>query len=200
MKPPGAEWGLEQSSREGILSPPQLLHQHLCTPGGFSLPGAPVLPPLHGTDTPLPAFSPALWTFLWFVGFCFLTNQWAATKADDVRIGADSARAAITFSFFSIFSWVSGPRVGQGPGVSGEGWCRAEEPKPWGSLQGVLASLAYQRYKAGVDDFIQNYVDPTPDPNTAYASYPGVPADTYQQPPFTQNAESTEGYQPPPVY
>ncbi|NXX82454.1 SNG2 protein, partial [Urocolius indicus] len=46
-----------------------------------------------------------LWTFLWFVGFCFLTNQWAS--AEPVLIGADSARAAITFSFFSIFSWVS---------------------------------------------------------------------------------------------
>ncbi|XP_014442234.1 synaptogyrin-2 [Tupaia chinensis] len=112
----------------------------------------------------------ALWTFLWFVGFCFVTNQWAATKPHDVLVGADSARAAITFSFFSIFSW------------------------------GVLASLAYQRYKAGVDDFIQNYVDPTPDPGTAYASYPGASVDNYQQPPFTQNAETTEGYQPPPVY
>ncbi|KAB1273188.1 Synaptogyrin-2 [Camelus dromedarius] len=104
----------------------------------------------------------ALWTFLWFVGFCFLTNQWAATKLEDVRVGADSARAAITFSFFSIFSW------------------------------GVLASLAYQRYKAGVDDSIQNYVDPTPDP--------GGPRDSYQQPPFTQNAETAEGFQPPPAY
>nr|KAF6297088.1 synaptogyrin 2 [Myotis myotis] len=47
----------------------------------------------------------ALWTFLWFVGFCFLTNQWAATNPKDVLLGADSARAAITFSFFSIFSW-----------------------------------------------------------------------------------------------
>nr|AAH04829.1 Syngr2 protein [Mus musculus] len=112
----------------------------------------------------------ALWTFLWFVGFCFLTNQWAATKPQDVRVGADSARAAITFSFFSIFSW------------------------------GVLASLAYQRYKAGVDAFIQNYVDPTPDPNTAYASYPSASVENYQQPPFTQNVETIEGYQPPPVY
>lgn len=48
-----------------------------------------------------------LWTFLWFIGFCFLTNQWAWTQAKDVHVGADSARAAITFSFFSIFSWVS---------------------------------------------------------------------------------------------
>lgn len=112
----------------------------------------------------------ALWTFLWFVGFCFLTNQWAATSSEDVRVQADSARAAITFSFFSIFSW------------------------------GVLASLAYQRYKVGVDAFIQNYVDPTPDPNTAYSSYPSASVENYQQPPFTQNVETTEGYQPPPVY
>ncbi|XP_055971568.1 synaptogyrin-2 isoform X1 [Sorex fumeus] len=112
----------------------------------------------------------ALWTFLWFVGFCFLTNQWAATNPNDVRVGADSARAAITFSFFSIFSW------------------------------GVLASLAYQRYKAGVDDFMENYVDPSPAPGTAYASYPGASVDNYQQPPFTQTADATEGYQPPPVY
>ncbi|XP_045691904.1 synaptogyrin-2 isoform X1 [Phyllostomus hastatus] len=112
----------------------------------------------------------ALWTFLWFVGFCFLTNQWVATKSEDVLVGADSARAAIAFSFFSIFSW------------------------------GLLAFLDYQRYKAGVDDFLQNYVDPTPDPNTPYASYPGPSVDNYQQPPFTQNAETTEGYQPPVVY
>ncbi|XP_045155451.1 synaptogyrin-2 [Echinops telfairi] len=113
----------------------------------------------------------ALWTFLWFVGFCFLTNQWAATNPKDVLVGADSPRAAIAFSFFSIFSW------------------------------GTLALLAYQRYKAGVDDFLQNYVDPTPDPATVYASYPAASADDYQQPPFTQNAEaSPDGYQPPPVY
>ncbi|NXU94480.1 SNG2 protein, partial [Xiphorhynchus elegans] len=46
-----------------------------------------------------------LWTFLWFIGFCFLTNQWSWTRAEEVYIQADSARAAITFSFFSIFSW-----------------------------------------------------------------------------------------------
>uniref|UniRef100_A0A2K5M3Q7 Synaptogyrin n=1 Tax=Cercocebus atys TaxID=9531 RepID=A0A2K5M3Q7_CERAT len=55
----------------------------------------------------------ALWTFLWFVGFCFLTNQWAATDPKDVLVGADSARAAITFSFFSIFSWVGRPGGGR---------------------------------------------------------------------------------------
>ncbi|XP_038597855.1 synaptogyrin-2 [Tachyglossus aculeatus] len=107
-----------------------------------------------------------VWTFLWFVSFCFLTNQWAATNPKDVLVGADSARAAIAFSFFSIFSW------------------------------GLLTYLAHQRLKAGVS-FLQNYADPTPEPGTPY---PNVAADNYQQPPFTQTVEPTEGYQPPPVY
>ncbi|XP_009950811.1 PREDICTED: synaptogyrin-1-like, partial [Leptosomus discolor] len=51
----------------------------------------------------------AFWAFLWFVGFCFLTNQWQASKEEDnpMNEGGDAARAAITFSFFSIFTWVS---------------------------------------------------------------------------------------------
>lgn len=199
-KPTGAEWGLEPGLLGGRPGPHSAFGISTFHPWRRLLPRRPLPSCLLRGANPArpPAPSPALWTFLWFVGFCFLTNQWAATKVEDVLVGADSARAAITFSFFSVFSWVRGPRRA-GPclcaGVAG-----GQEPKPWGSLQGLLASLAYQRYKAGVDDFIQNYVDPTPDPSTAYASYPGVPADNYQQPPFTQNAETSEGYQPPPVY
>jgi len=48
-----------------------------------------------------------------------LTNQWAWTQAKDVHVGADSARAAITFSFFSIFSWVSEAAVEPGPAPRG---------------------------------------------------------------------------------
>lgn len=56
-----------------------------------------------------------LWSFLWFVGFCFLTNQWQRTAPGPGTTQAgDAARAAITFSFFSILSWVS-----VGPGRSG---------------------------------------------------------------------------------
>ncbi|XP_028934435.1 synaptogyrin-1 isoform X2 [Ornithorhynchus anatinus] len=49
----------------------------------------------------------ALWAFLWFVGFCFLANQWQASKPEDnlLNEGTDAARAAIAFSFFSIFTW-----------------------------------------------------------------------------------------------
>nr|XP_042697163.1 synaptogyrin-2 [Chrysemys picta bellii] len=110
---------------------------------------------------------PALWTFLWFVGFCFLTNQWAMTLPSEVHVGADSARAAIAFSFFSIFSW------------------------------GFLITFALQRYRMGVEDFTNSYTDPTPDPSTPYSIYPNVTHDNYQQPPFTQPGETSEGYQPP---
>ncbi|XP_072259535.1 synaptogyrin-2 [Pyxicephalus adspersus] len=47
----------------------------------------------------------ALWSFLWFVGFCFLANQWASTT-EQLYAGQDNARASIAFSFFSILSWV----------------------------------------------------------------------------------------------
>uniref|UniRef100_A0A672ZC01 Synaptogyrin n=1 Tax=Sphaeramia orbicularis TaxID=375764 RepID=A0A672ZC01_9TELE len=51
----------------------------------------------------------AFWSFMWFVGFCFLANQWQVTKREDnpLKEGGDAARAAITFAFFSIFTWVS---------------------------------------------------------------------------------------------
>ncbi|XP_070793764.1 synaptogyrin-2 [Pituophis catenifer annectens] len=115
------------------------------------------------------AFS-AVWTFLWFIGFCVLTNQWSSTHISDVRIGADSARASIAFSFFSIFSW------------------------------GLLIAFALQRYRMGVQDFDQSYIDPAPGPTPPYSSYPNASHESYQQPPFTHTGETSEGYQPPPVY
>ncbi|XP_047428486.1 synaptogyrin-1a isoform X2 [Mugil cephalus] len=49
----------------------------------------------------------AFWCLVWFVGFCFLANQWQVSKEEDnpLKEGADAARAAIVFSFFSIFTW-----------------------------------------------------------------------------------------------
>ncbi|XP_062386475.1 synaptogyrin-3b isoform X1 [Sardina pilchardus] len=54
------------------------------------------------------AFS-GLWTFLWFVGFCFLANQWSQTTSEELPLeqAADAARAAIAFSFFSILTWAA---------------------------------------------------------------------------------------------
>ncbi|XP_032348174.1 synaptogyrin-1 isoform X2 [Camelus ferus] len=52
----------------------------------------------------------AFWAFLWFVGFCYLANQWQVSKPKDnpLNEGTDAARAAIAFSFFSIFTWDTG--------------------------------------------------------------------------------------------
>ncbi|KAJ8001331.1 hypothetical protein DPEC_G00168430 [Dallia pectoralis] len=52
------------------------------------------------------AFS-ALASFLWFVGFCFLANQWQQTTNEELPLaqGSDAARAAIIFCFFSILTW-----------------------------------------------------------------------------------------------
>ncbi|XP_028316513.1 synaptogyrin-2b [Gouania willdenowi] len=45
-----------------------------------------------------------VWTFLWFVCFCLLANQWSYTH--DVRgIPVEAARATIAFCFFSIATW-----------------------------------------------------------------------------------------------
>ncbi|XP_075072823.1 synaptogyrin-2 [Mixophyes fleayi] len=109
-----------------------------------------------------------LWSFLWFVGFCFLANQWAVTTdTKDIWTGQDNARAAIAFSFFSILSWIP------------------------------LAALAYKRYRLGVDDFNPNYTDPNLDTAAPYSSYPDAVTDNYQRPPFTQNSETDDGYKPP---
>ncbi|XP_038067652.1 synaptogyrin-3-like [Patiria miniata] len=51
------------------------------------------------------AFS-GLWTFMWFVCFCYLTDAWRRAPAEFGEIaGAGQARAAIAFSFFSIIPW-----------------------------------------------------------------------------------------------
>ena len=71
-----------------------------------------LLPPaLHQHGLPGPAPTPAFWAFLWFVAFCFLANQWQVSEPKDnpLNEGTDAARAAIAFSFFSIFTWVSTP-------------------------------------------------------------------------------------------
>ncbi|XP_076043289.1 synaptogyrin isoform X2 [Oratosquilla oratoria] len=44
------------------------------------------------------------WAFLYFVGFCYLTNQWSRVKKSPT-VGTNNMQAAIAFSFFSIFSW-----------------------------------------------------------------------------------------------
>uniref|UniRef100_A0A8C5ZAL2 Synaptogyrin 3 n=1 Tax=Marmota marmota marmota TaxID=9994 RepID=A0A8C5ZAL2_MARMA len=114
-----------------------------------------------------------LWAFLWFVGFCFLTNQWQRTAPGPGTVQAgDAARAAIAFSFFSILSWVA------------------------------LTVKALQRFRLGTDMSLFATEQLGSGAGQAYPSYPvgsGVEGtETYQSPPFTETLEtSPKGYQVP---
>uniref|UniRef100_UPI00398E4CD6 synaptogyrin-3a isoform X2 n=1 Tax=Pristiophorus japonicus TaxID=55135 RepID=UPI00398E4CD6 len=110
-----------------------------------------------------------LWTFLWFVGFCFLENQWQITPSDYLPLnqGADAARAAIAFCFFSILSWAG------------------------------LTLKAWQRYMLGADSSLFSQ-DPL-DAGQAPFSTGIENTETFQSPPFAENLDTTsKGYQMPP--
>ncbi|XP_078200566.1 synaptogyrin-3 isoform X2 [Callithrix jacchus] len=114
-----------------------------------------------------------LWSFLWFVGFCFLTNQWQRTAPGPATTQAgDAARAAIAFSFFSILSWVA------------------------------LTVKALQRFRLGTDMSLFATEQLSAGAGQAYPGYPvgsGVEGtETYQSPPFTETLDtSPKGYQVP---
>ncbi|KAM5198402.1 synaptogyrin-3 [Hipposideros larvatus] len=114
-----------------------------------------------------------LWSFLWFVGFCFLTNQWQRTAPGPGTTQAgDAARAAIAFSFFSILSWVA------------------------------LTVKALQRFRLGTDMSLFATEQLGTGAGQAYPGYPvgsGVEGtETYQSPPFTETLDtSPKGYQVP---
>ena len=44
--------------------------------------------------------------FLWFIGFCFMADQWRQATPPPNWNGRNSVQAAIAFAFFSILSWV----------------------------------------------------------------------------------------------
>ncbi|XP_028670269.1 synaptogyrin-3a [Erpetoichthys calabaricus] len=115
------------------------------------------------------------WTFLWFVGFCFLANQWQRTSSEGLVLnqGADAARAAIAFCFFSILSWAG------------------------------MTLKALQRYRLGTDMslFATDHLNGNPnvEPYPGYPTGSGIETrDTYQSPPFTENlGTNPKGYQLP---
>ncbi|KAL8601463.1 hypothetical protein ACOMHN_000405 [Nucella lapillus] len=113
-----------------------------------------------------------LWTFLWFVGFCYMTDAWRRTDSNARYIqphgaGKDNIQAAIAFSFFSIFSW------------------------------GGLTFLAVQRYRLGAQETFNTGYNQDPTATSPYSSYPGSDTgDPYQQPPFSQQKDVPD-YQPP---
>ncbi|KAK3090293.1 hypothetical protein FSP39_010693 [Pinctada imbricata] len=113
----------------------------------------------------------ALWTFLWFVGFCYMTDAWRRSPDDAFYraahdYGRNNIQAAIAFSFFSIITWAA------------------------------ITVFAVKRYREGFQDaFTTNYNDPAQ--SSPYSSFPGSDTgDPYQQPPFG-GQKDTPDFQPP---
>ncbi|PWA32595.1 hypothetical protein CCH79_00015071 [Gambusia affinis] len=128
----------------------------------------------------------AFWSFMWFVGFCFLANQWQVTKQEDnpLREGGDAARAAITFSFFSIFTWGAQTLFSMEKlkNVSfEEEYTKLFPPQPHQPFAGQ-SFLAFQRYKLGADSalFSHEYTDPSQD--AAGAPYTSFGGDNLESP------------------
>lgn len=152
-----------------------------------------------------------MWTFLWFICFCVLANQWS--KTTDSNAG-DAARAVVAFSFFSIVTWVSL----LSPSLVTSIWLtkshdnlqlaqnllksciKAPLTDSDFSQQALLSYFAYARYRQGVSEFDQEYRDPANDHTTPYppAQYPSSSGPTgYQQSPFPSRQEDPGNYQPP---
>ena len=53
-------------------------------------------------------FCTGFWSFLYGVGFIYLASQWTKTtdSSPAVLAAGNNMRAAIAFSFFSVFTWV----------------------------------------------------------------------------------------------
>ncbi|XP_077383981.1 synaptogyrin-2a [Festucalex cinctus] len=109
----------------------------------------------------------AAWTFLWFICFCVLANQWSWTTS--LAVPADAARAVVAFSFFSILSW---------------------------ALLSYFAYERYHQGLSDLNQqYTDPAVDPSYPP-APYATSSGGPTG-YQQSPFSQSQENPGEYQPP---
>ena len=113
----------------------------------------------------------AAWAFCWFIGFCYMANQWSKTEEDSTiaGYGETNAQAAVAFSFFSIPVWLA------------------------------LAYLSYLRYQQGVANaFNPGFESDAAGgmPRGGYSSYPGAPDDHYQEAPFASPGQN-QGFQSP---
>ncbi|XP_054763181.2 synaptogyrin-3-like [Lytechinus pictus] len=110
-----------------------------------------------------------IWTFMYFVCFCYLTNKWVGTPSIVKNgPGVSSIQAAIAFSFFSIITWA------------------------------LLSVLAFMKFRQGSQSaFAPSFEpseQPTPYPGSTATS---VGNDSYQQPPFDAT-KSDAGLSAPP--
>ncbi|XP_078036898.1 synaptogyrin [Augochlora pura] len=105
------------------------------------------------------------WAFLYFVGFCYLTNAWNKSETPLDNYGVNNVQSAIAFSFFSIFTW------------AGCAW------------------FAFQRFKQGTDAAFAPSYEADPVGGTGYTSYPDATDTGYQDPPFGQQQQQQQQQQ-----
>ncbi|KMQ89283.1 synaptogyrin-2 [Lasius niger] len=110
------------------------------------------------------------WSFLYFVGFCYLTNAWNKSERPKEGYGVNNLQAAIAFSFFSIFTWAA------------------------------CAWFAFQRFKQGTDAAFAPSYEADPVGGTGYTSYPDATDTAYQEPPFGQQQQRGMGDFQAPAY
>lgn len=119
------------------------------------------------------------WTFLWFVGFCFLANQWSHTSPKELPLeqATDAARAAIAFSFFSILTWAG------------------------------LTVCAIQRFLLGTDmtlftiEPVASQPPKQPYPSNDVIGQTTIPVNAYQSPPLIETMETRPpDYKIPPAF
>jgi hypothetical protein len=92
----------------------------------------------------------AFWAFLYFVGFCYLANQWSKSATPDGGSGVHDLRAAITFSLLSTFTWsgcawIAFQRFRQG---KVEAYAPSYEADP----ASVLIADSFASYNVGQED------------------------------------------------
>jgi Membrane-associating domain len=112
------------------------------------------------------AFS-AFWAFMYFVGFCYISNQWSNSSDPPNGVGSGNVSCAIFFSFLSIFSWA------------------------------ICAYYAFLRFKAGVQEIPFQSTYESDINQTGYSSYPDAGNEQYEQPPFSQQQMGQQTFQAP---
>lgn len=124
------------------------------------------------------------WSFLWFVGFCFLGDQWRKSLIKS-QYEANHARAAIAFSFFSVFTWVTLTLIAmkkyrQGDGFQNEYEAPSSNPNEY---QGGYSKSPYASFPhpSGEDTVLPYQQHPTYSvPDVPF----GVPSTQQQAPPI----------------
>jgi len=104
-----------------------------------------------------------LWAFFYFIAFCVMAHQWSASESPAAGYGSMNMRAAIFFSFVSIF------------------------------IEAILSFLAYQRYKAGFESAFGGGIDESNNGTGAAGvegGYQAYQQNGYAEPPFSQQGGS----------